>query len=514
MSRAADDRREAEADAVAVNIALLLDAVATMFPARRAIEDGSRALGYAALHERARDRAAWIASHASGRPVMYLATFRTEMAEVMFGAAIAGVPFIPVNYRLKPAELAAATRTARPGAVFVEERYRGSLDLEEGVALIDVAEPAPMAPRPMEAADAEGPAVCLFTSGTTSAPKLAILTHENLSTYILNTVDAGSSGDEESILISAPPYHVAGVANVLSNIFRGRRIILRAQFDPLDWLETVATERVTHAMVVPTMLARILDALERRPDLAPRSLVNLAYGGARAPEGLVERALALLPKTVGLVNAYGLTETSSTIAMLGPDDHRSAAASADPKVRARLQSVGKPVPGIDVRIAREDGSAAVPGEIGQLWVRGSQVSPGYVGREGPIDGEGWFRSGDRAYLDADGFMFTAGRADDVVIRGGENIQPAEIEEVLERHPSVREAVVVGLPDQEWGQVLAALVVGDGGATEDELRDWVRSHLAGYKAPVRIRWSDELPRNDAGKVVRVQAQRILSEARET
>jgi acyl-CoA synthetase (AMP-forming)/AMP-acid ligase II len=511
VSRKADDRREGDANAV--NIALLLDAVATMFPARRAIEDGSRAIGYAELLEGAQRRAAWIVAHASRRPVVYLGTFRTEMAEVMFGAAFAGVAFIPVNYRLKPPEIAAAQRAARPGAVFVEERYRGLLQPEEGVVIVDVGEPVPSAVPPIEAPDTDGPAVCLFTSGTTATPKLAILTHENLSTYILNTVDAGSSAEDESILISAPPYHVAGVANVLSNIFRGRRIILRAQFDPVEWLETVRAERVTHAMVVPTMLARILDVLERRPELAPSSLMNLAYGGARASEGLVERALALLPTTVGLVNAYGLTETSSTIAMLGPEDHRSAAASADPRVRARLQSVGKPVPGIDVRVAREDGSAARAGEIGQLWVRGAQVSPGYVGRDTSIDGEGWFRSGDQAYLDADGYLYTAGRADDVVIRGGENIQPAEIEEVLERHPSVREAVVVGLPDEEWGQVLAALVVGDGGATEDELRDWVRSHLAGYKAPVRIRWSAELPRNDAGKVVRVQAQRILSEARE-
>ena len=496
-----------------MNIALLLDAVSTMFPARRAIEDGSRALGYAELLVRAQGRAAWIVAHAPRRPVMYLGTFRTEMAEVLFGAAFAGVAFVPVNYRLKPAEIAAAKRAADPGAVFVEERYRGMLDGEEGTPIVDVAEPMPSAGEAIEAPDVDGPAVCLFTSGTTSTPKLAILTHENLSTYILNTVDAGSSAEDESILISAPPYHVAGIANVLSNIFRGRRIILRPQFDPLDWLETVRAAGVTHAMVVPTMLARILDVLERRPELVPNSLVNLAYGGARASEGLVERALALLPPTVGLVNAYGLTETSSTIAMLGPEDHRSAAASADPKIRARLQSIGKPVPGIDVRIARDDGSAAGPGEIGQLWVRGAQVSPGYVGRDSPVDREGWFRSGDHAYLDAEGYLFTAGRADDVVIRGGENIQPAEIEEVLERHPSVREAVVVGLPDEEWGQVLAALVVGNRAATEDELRDWVRSHLAGYKTPVRIRWSDELPRNDAGKVVRVLAQRILSEARE-
>jgi fatty-acyl-CoA synthase len=495
-----------------VNIALLLDAVATMFPERRAIEDGGRALGYAELLQAARDRAAWIVANTSGRPVMYLGTFRTEMAELMFGAAIAGVPFIPLNYRLRPAELAAAMVSAQPGAVVVEERYRSSLEPVAGVTFVDIAAAALRSAELPEASDSDGPAVCLFTSGTTSVPKLAILTHENLSTYILNTVDAGSSAEDESILISAPPYHVAGVANVLSNIFRGRRIIVRAQFDPLQWLEAVRAERVTHAMVVPTLLARILDVLEGRPDLAPTSLVNLAYGGARASEGLIERALALLPPTVGFVNAFGLTETSSTIAMLGPDDHRRAAASADPIVRARLQSVGKLVPGVDVRIARDDGTGADVGEVGQLWLRGAQVSPGYVGREGAIDGEGWFHSGDRAYLDADGYLFTAGRADDVVIRGGENIQPGEIEEVLERHPSVREAVVVGLPDEEWGQVLAALVVGDGGATEDELRDWVRSHLAGYKAPVRIRWSDNLPRNDAGKVVRAQAQRILSETR--
>jgi acyl-CoA synthetase (AMP-forming)/AMP-acid ligase II len=211
------------------------------------------------------------------------------------------------------------------------------------------------------------------------------------------------------------------------------------------------------------------------------------------------------------VNAFGLTETSSTIAMLGPEDHRAAMSSTDPAVRARLRSVGRPVPGVEVRIAREDGTEAAAGEVGQLWIRGSQVSPGYVGRAGGLDPDGWFHSGDRASVDAEGFLFAAGRSDDIVIRGGENIDPSEVEDVLARHPSVREAVVVGLPDAEWGQVLAALVVGDRSATEDELRAWVRSQVAGHKAPVIYRWADELPRNDMGKVVRARAESILADA---
>jgi acyl-CoA synthetase (AMP-forming)/AMP-acid ligase II len=491
-----------------MNIALLLDAVAAMAPTRTAVQDGDFRITYGELLERAHSRAQRLAARASSRPLFVIAASRPELVELLFASAIAGVPFVPLNYRQKAAEIAACIEFGHPGLIVVEPRYRGLVDrsVQAEVVELDVA-PMP-AGSPKRVEETSAPAVCLFTSGTTAAPKLAVMTHENLSAYIVNTVEPASASAEEAVLISTPSYHVAWIANVLSNVFRGRRLVLRPQFDAREWLQTVNDERVTHAMVVPTMLTRLLDVLAQEPALAPLTLVNLAYGGARASEGLIERAIRILPRSVGLVNAFGLTETSSTVAMLSPEDHRAAMASTDTDVRARLQSVGKAVPGVELRIVRDDGAIAQTGESGQLWIRGEQVSPGYVGRAGAVDADGWLHSGDRAFVDAEGYLFVTGRLDDVIIRGGENIDPAEIEEVLEGHPSVSEAVVVGLPDAEWGQVLAALIVGDRAISEEALRDWVRARLASHKVPKHFRWATSLPRNDVGKIVRREARALL------
>ena len=213
---------------------------------------------------------------------------------------------------------------------------------------------------------------------------------------------------------------------------------------------------VTTATVVPTMLDRIVSALESAPVPLP-TLRNLAYGGSKVALPLVRKALGLLPD-VGFVNAYGLTETSSTIAVLGPDDHRAALASSDDSVIRRLGSVGQPVPGVEVQIRSDDGGVLGPGETGELFVRGEQVSGRYAEIGSVLDAEGWFPTKDIAMLDEDGYLFIGGRSDDTIIRGGENIAPAEIEDVLVEHPLVRDCVVVGPEDPQWGQIIVAVVV--------------------------------------------------------
>ncbi|WP_156736204.1 fatty acid--CoA ligase family protein, partial [Mycobacterium sp. E3298] len=187
------------------------------------------------------------------------------------------------------------------------------------------------------------------------------------------------------------------------------------------------------------------------------SLRNLAYGGSKVGLPLVRRALELLPH-VGFVNAYGLTETSSTIAVLGPDDHREAHSAAEAHVAKRLGSVGRPVPGIELQIRDEDGKVLGPGEPGELFVRGEQVSGRYTGIGSVLDDEGWFPTRDVALLDQDGYLFVSGRSDDTIIRGGENIAPAELEEVLIEHSHVRDVAVVGVEDPQWGQAIVAVVV--------------------------------------------------------
>ena len=195
----------------------------------------------------------------------------------------------------------------------------------------------------------------LFTSGTSAAPKAAVLRHDQLLAYVFNTLEFGSAGEDEAAIVSVPPFHIAGVAAVLSSTYIGRRIVPLPQFSAEEWIATAKRERVTHATVVPTMLARIVQVMEGDPDARVPTLRNLAYGGARMHTSVLERALHLMPAT-DFVNAYGLTETSSTVALLGPDDHRLALYSDEPLFENRLASVGRPVPGIEIRIIDPDGA--------------------------------------------------------------------------------------------------------------------------------------------------------------
>ena len=349
--------------------------------------------------------------------------------------------------------------------------------------------------------DDDSPAVLLFTSGTTSAPKCVVLRHEHLLAYVLQTVDPGSADESDAALVSVPPYHVAGIAAVLTNIYAGRRILYLPQFTPADWIDLVSGEEVTSAMVVPTMLARVVEHFGERIAEVP-SLRSLAYGGARLPQPVLERALRIFP-TVDFVNAYGLTETSSTVAVLGPDDHRTAMETDNPAVRARLSSAGRLVAGVEGQIRSADGTVCGPDEPGELYVRGPQISGEYVGTGSTLDDDSWFPTKDRAWFDADGYLFIEGRMDDTIIRGGENVAPAEIEDVLLAHPDVREAAVLGRPDEEWGERIVAFVVPREfpAPSEDAMRDWVRERLRGSKTPDDVYFREELPHTATGKLLR-------------
>jgi acyl-CoA synthetase (AMP-forming)/AMP-acid ligase II len=343
----------------------------------------------------------------------------------------------------------------------------------------------------------------LFTSGTTGEPKAAVLRQKHLVSYIISTVEfmgALAADAPEAALISVPPYHIAGVSAVLSSVYAGRRVVQLASFDPAAWVVAAREEAVTHAMVVPTMLGRILDVLEREGEGLP-ALRTLSYGGGRMPVPVIQRAMQQLPH-VDFVNAYGLTETSSTIALLDPEDHRVAWASEDPDVRRRLGSVGRPVPGVELEIRDAEGDAVPAGKPGEIWVRGEQVSGEYLGQP-PRSEDGWFPTHDAGVLDEDGYLYLEGRLDDVIVRGGENMSPGEIEEVLISHRSVADAAVIGLPDAEWGEKVVAAVVPAEGATvrPEELQDWVRGQLRSSKTPDRIEVRSELPYTETGKLLR-------------
>jgi acyl-CoA synthetase (AMP-forming)/AMP-acid ligase II len=484
-----------------VNTTLLLEMVAEGAPDRLVL--GPRDGGLRAAELLARSRAAAQRFLAAGVEHVAFVDVNSEALPVaLFGAGMAGLPFAPVNYRLTDEQLTAILRRLTPGVVVAGPDAVDRVSGIDGLQVVPrdelLAATGPDGEVDLPFVDPEEIAVLLFTSGTTGEPKAAVLRHRHLTAYILGSVEYLGSGEDDAQLVSVPPYHVAGVSAVLSSLYSGRRIVYLPAFEPEAWVRTVVGEGVTQAMVVPTMLGRVLDVLaEQGGDLG--SLRHLSYGGGRMPVELIERAVATLPG-VAFVNAYGLTETSSTVSVLGPDEHREAVATDDPAVRRRLGSVGRPLPGVELEIRDAEGNVVGPGERGEIHVRGEQVAGEYLGRS-VLTEDGWFPTNDLGHLDEDGFLYLDGRLDDVIVRGAENLSPGEIEDVLLAHPAVTDACVVGVPDPEWGEAVAAAVVCREPVTADDLKGWVRDRLRSTRTPAVLQFREELPYNETGKLLR-------------
>jgi long-chain acyl-CoA synthetase len=489
-----------------MNIITLLEMAADTFPDRIAIVSEGRRIDYAALLAAVQKAAAEVQENGA-KYVAHLAVSSPAAPIALFAAALAGVPYVPLNYRLTADELSVLIARIEPAMLIADEQYAGRIRISSAKSFVDrgqfvdrvlAASPAPV----LEVADGSV-AVQLFTSGTTGQPKAAILRHENLFSYIVGSVEFASAEADEATLVSVPPYHIASVSATLSSIYAGRRIVQMANFDALEWVQLCRAERVTNAFLVPTMLSRIVDHGAGCGGLLPLPYLRaIAYGGGRMPLSVIERAMTLFPG-VAFTNAYGLTETSSTICLLGPEDHRAAMMSLDPKIRRRLASVGRPLPSVEITV-RDDAGEQVPEDVsGRVFVRGPQVSGEYGGLGTMLDGEGWFDTRDRGYQDHEGYLFLEGRADDVIVRGGENISPGEIEEVLLAHPSVIDAAVIGVQDDEWGEAVAAAVVArqPDGLQAADLQAWVRDRLRSSRVPEQIRFVETLPYNELGKLLR-------------
>jgi acyl-CoA synthetase (AMP-forming)/AMP-acid ligase II len=432
----------------------------------------------------------------------------------LFAAARAGIPLVPLNYRLDGGRLTSmiarhsgAMAICGPSYARLFDAAGVSWTTPEGWLAAAAAERL-WPDQQYQAAESNAPAVVIYTSGTTSEPKGVLLRHANLVSYVVGTVEFGSAEPEDAALVSVPPYHIAGVANAITNLYAGRRCIVSDNFTAEQWLQLARSERITNALVVPTMLARIMDA---PGNLSVPSLRTLAYGGASMPVRVIKKALAVWPH-VDFVNAYGLTETSSTIAVLGPEDHRTALAADDPGIRARLHSVGRAVPTVEIEIRNADGRRLTAGETGRIWVRGEQVSGEYAGTGSALDSDGFFDTRDEGYFDDAGYLFIGGRTDDTIIRGGENIAPAQIEDALLGRDDIRDAVVVGVADEEWGERIEAVVVPAVGHIIDpeDLRQDLRGRLRSSLTPERIWVWEELPRTETGKLVRREVGRRLAE----
>jgi steroid-24-oyl-CoA synthetase len=368
--------------------------------------------------------------------------------------------------------------------------------------------------------DADDDATILYTSGTTGAPKGAIGTHRNHCTNFLNTMLGGAVGlalaAESGTAPAAPPplcalqtfpfFHIAGLTGLYCYTGFGGKLVLMYKWDTEEAVRLIETERVTAAAMVPALVRRLLES----PGLASRelsSLAGIASGGAPVPPDLITRIESDFNRKVSPANGYGLTETTSAVI-----------ANVGETYFEHPDSVGKPVPGTDVRIVDPGGGLdARAGDIGELWVRGPNVVRGYWNRPAETSEaftDGWFHTGDLGYIDADGYVYVVDRLKDVVIRGGENVYCAEVENVLFQHPAVFDAAVIGLPDPVLGEEVAAVIQPrpGTGADADDIRAFAAARLAAFKVPARVVLRDEpLPRNAVGKVLKRELRGQLADA---
>jgi acyl-CoA synthetase (AMP-forming)/AMP-acid ligase II len=437
-----------------------------------------------------------------------------------YAAAKAGLTFLPLNYRAKEPELEYMINTAKARILLAGDRYGELVNRLaprlQGTQLVAAGQGDGGMPRlgdllakaePDESeaeVEDEDVSVLMYTSGTTSLPKGVMLSFRDFTAYVTANVEMADGSERGAFLVCAPFYHIAGTTAMMTNLWTGRKMIVMPQFEPRLWLDLVQKERVTHAFVVPTMMKQLLDEPAfSQTDLS--SLTNLAYGGAPMPIAVIRRAIDAFPSSVGFVNAYGQTETTSSLTILGPDDHRIRGTPDEVELKLkRLNSIGKPLPDVEIRV-RDDGNNFLPsGEVGEIIIRTPRIMKGYAGREDDAAlPEGWRATGDLGWVDDDGYVFFAGRKDDMIIRGGENIAPAEIETILMSHPAVDEAAVIGIPSVEWGQTVKAFIVlrpGQNAGTQ-ELQEFCRTRLASFKRPEEIAFIDALPKNPLGKILR-------------
>jgi acyl-CoA synthetase (AMP-forming)/AMP-acid ligase II len=503
---------------------------ADIVPDQVAIVSEGQRFTYAETVDRVR-RLAGAMQHAGvgrGTRVAALHTNTHRYVEAYYATAQLGGVFIPVNYRAKPAELQHMLGFGDVEVLFVGDRYRGLVDgMRAALPLLrlvigfdgptgvthDFETWIAAAEASFDEAevDDDDTSILMYTSGTTSLPKGVMLRYADFSAYVTANVELADGTPRGAALLSAPLYHIAGATNMMTTLWTGRRLVLMPQFEPRQWLDLVEREHVSHAFVVPTMMKHLLD----QPDVGARDLSSLqvlSYGGAPMPFAVIRRAIETLPPTIGFVNAFGQTETTSTLTVLGPEDHRLDGTPEDVERRTRrLHSIGRPLPDVEVRIVDDDGRDLGVGEVGEIQVRTPRVMKGYAGQaESPLTADGWLPTRDLGWIDEDGYVYVAGRKDDMIIRGGENIAPAEVETVLMSHPAVDEAAVLGAPDVEWGQRVAAFVVLRPGATasDDDLAAFCRERLASFKKPEIVRFIAELPKNHMGKVLRRELRTLL------
>jgi len=469
-------------------------------PDRIAIAAGGREWTYRQLDDRVRRLAAGLRGLgvARGDRIAYLGPNHPAFLETLFAAGALGAVFVPLNTRLADEELAYVLEDSGSTVLIHSPEHTAFADKQDqvhhrvGPERYDELLAEPLSGSILETVGLDDPCMLMYTSGTTGRPKGAVLTHGNITWNALNViVDIDLAGDEVTLVV-APLFHTAGLnMTCLPTLLKGGRVVLLDKFDPGTALEAIESHGVTYMFGVPTMF----DAMANHShwdttDLS--SVRQLACGGAPVPESTIR---VYLGRGLGFSQGYGMTECSPGVLFLDRERAHSKAGTA-----------GVPHFFTDVRLLRPDGEDAGPGEAGEVVVRGPNVTTGYWGlpeASAAAFQDGWFRSGDLAKTDDDGFVSIVDRIKDVIISGGENIYPAEVESSLLDHPGVADTAVIGVPDEQWGEVGRAVVVPRTAEapTERELLDWLDGKLARYKIPKSVVFATELPRNATGKLLK-------------
>ena len=449
----------------------------------------------------------------AGDRVAVLTKNRAEYFELIFACGKVGAILVGLNWRLAAAEIAAIVEDARPSLAFVgPEEQRMLNEFPRRVVVLgaeyDDWRDAASAEDPGHVGTPEDVILLLYTSGTTGLPKGVMLTNEGMSFTRRLAEEAWDMGPHSVNLVAMPMFHIGGCGYGSSTMMAGGHTVLMREVNPAKAVELIARHRVTHTFFVPTVVQSILQVPGiETADLSSMRL--LMYGASPIGDVLLRRALDLLK--CNFMQAYGMTESSGTVVVLNPIDHDPGGPRAD-----LLRACGRVLPWVELRVIDPNTLAdAGVGKVGEIWLRSRMVMKGYWNKPDAtreaITEDGWFRTGDAAFLDEDGYVFMFDRFKDMIISGGENIYPAEVENALIAHPAVQEVGVIGVPHERWGETpMAVVVLKAGRAIEGhELIEFTRERLARYKCPTAVIFADALPHNASGKLLKREMRRLFA-----
>lgn len=502
-------------DTLPKDVASLVDHWSAAKPDSEAVHYGKQSWTWAELADRvARNAAVQLAAGLRpGDRVAYLDKNHPACLETSLACLRIGTANAVVNFRLAPDEIRFVINDAQAKVVFVGTEFlpvlakiRDDLPSVERVIVVGgdqdeyeglLAGAAPLTDAPPLAPDT--PFLQLYTSGTTGFPKGAMLTNASMTAHSTASKGIVDVESDSVSLVAMPLFHVGGSSWALSGLYHGAKIVVVRELEPVALLDEIVEQRITHAFLVPAVFGFLLMV----PDVAKRdysSIKALIYGASPMPLPLLRRSMAAFG--VDFLQVYGMTEASGGVTMLGADEHR------DTEHLHRLDSAGKAMNDVELMIVDPvTGEPLGPNEVGEVRVRTPQLMAGYWHRPeaNSITDDGWLRSGDAGYLDEDGYLYISDRIKDMIVSGGENIYPAEVERVLEEHPAVGEVAVIGVPDETWGEVGKAIVVPkpDTEVAEADVLAFCRDRLASYKCPKSVEVVTELPRNATGKVLKRQ-----------